>query len=172
VRAGHLLRWVAPLCVFRRGNSGFGGWGTSQYHLSPVIILCFIADLLFLSEVPHSHLVAAPPPPPRAPLFGVWGNAIGEMGPAAVATFPRRPSQAPLHVLTVLHSALYTALCCSPIGSLATTTTCQLPVASCQFLKSPSSWYFYTPHPRSLQPAYLPPFSYPCYLASRTPQGS
>jgi hypothetical protein len=33
VRAGHLLRWVAPLCVFRRGNSGFGGWGTSQYHL-------------------------------------------------------------------------------------------------------------------------------------------
>jgi hypothetical protein len=33
VRAGHLLRWVAPLCVFRRGNSGFGGWGTIQYHL-------------------------------------------------------------------------------------------------------------------------------------------
>jgi hypothetical protein len=33
VRAGHLLRWVAPLCVFRRENSGFGGWGTGQYHL-------------------------------------------------------------------------------------------------------------------------------------------
>jgi hypothetical protein len=32
-RAGHLLRWVAPLCVFRRENSGFGGWSTSQYHL-------------------------------------------------------------------------------------------------------------------------------------------
>jgi hypothetical protein len=30
---GHLLRWVAPLCVFRRENSGFCGWGACQYHL-------------------------------------------------------------------------------------------------------------------------------------------
>jgi hypothetical protein len=52
VRAGHLLRCVAPLCVFRRENSGFGGWGTSQYHL-------YLADLLFLSEVSHSLLVAS-----------------------------------------------------------------------------------------------------------------
>jgi hypothetical protein len=33
VQPEHLLRWVAPLCVFRRENPGFGGWGTSQYHL-------------------------------------------------------------------------------------------------------------------------------------------
>jgi hypothetical protein len=32
-RAGHLLAWVAPICVFRRENSGFGVWGTCQHHL-------------------------------------------------------------------------------------------------------------------------------------------
>jgi hypothetical protein len=60
-----------PLCVFRRENSGFGGWDTSQYPGTT----CnnFIANLLFLSEVSHSLLVAAPL---RTPLFG-------EMGPAS-----------------------------------------------------------------------------------------
>jgi hypothetical protein len=74
VHAGHLLpvggavvRLV--LCVFRRENSGFGGWGTSQ---STCYI--FIADLLFLSEVSHSLLVAGAPL--RTPLFR-------EMGPEA-----------------------------------------------------------------------------------------
>jgi hypothetical protein len=33
VQGTALLRWVAPLCVFRRGNSGFGGWGASQYQI-------------------------------------------------------------------------------------------------------------------------------------------
>jgi hypothetical protein len=66
VRAGHLLlRWVAPLCVFRRENSGFGGWGTSQTTCNN-----FIADLLFLSEVSHSLLVAAPPC--VRPCLGKW----------------------------------------------------------------------------------------------------
>jgi hypothetical protein len=31
--AGCLLARAAPLWVFRRENSGFGGWGASQYHL-------------------------------------------------------------------------------------------------------------------------------------------
>jgi hypothetical protein len=34
VRAGHCGGWRRCAClVLRRGNSGFGGWGTSQYHL-------------------------------------------------------------------------------------------------------------------------------------------
>jgi hypothetical protein len=60
VRAGHLLRWLAPLCVFRRENSGFGGWGTSQDRLyqfncgfasnrssnSPSALLCALRSAL------------------------------------------------------------------------------------------------------------------------------
>jgi hypothetical protein len=54
VHAGHLLRWVAPLCVFRRENPGFGGWGTIQYPWNS-----FIADLLFLSSVSEVSQVAS-----------------------------------------------------------------------------------------------------------------
>jgi hypothetical protein len=66
VRAGHLLRWVAPLCVLRRGNPGFGGWGTSQSTCNN-----FIADLLFLSEVSYPLLVAGAAPCVH-PYLGKW----------------------------------------------------------------------------------------------------
>jgi hypothetical protein len=55
---GTYLRWVAPLCVFRRENSVL-----AVGVLASRSTTCnnFIADLLFLSEVSHSLLVAAPP---------------------------------------------------------------------------------------------------------------
>jgi hypothetical protein len=56
VRAGHLLRWVALLCVFRRGNSVL-----AVGALASTTCNNFIADLLFLSEVSHSLLVAGSP---------------------------------------------------------------------------------------------------------------
>jgi hypothetical protein len=62
-RVGHVLRWVAPLCVFRRGNSGFGGWGTSQYHLKK--IYCGFA--VFERSV---TLLPSRWDPLRTPLFG------------------------------------------------------------------------------------------------------
>jgi hypothetical protein len=59
VRAGHLLRWVAPLlCVF--------GLDAKTRVLAVGVLASttcnnFIADLLFLSEVPHSLPVAGAP---------------------------------------------------------------------------------------------------------------
>jgi hypothetical protein len=75
VRAGHLLRWVAPLCVFRRETSGL-----AVGALASTTCNNFIADLLFLSEVSHPFLVAAPPL--RTPLFG-------EISPAKMGRKPQ-----------------------------------------------------------------------------------
>jgi hypothetical protein len=72
VRAGHLLRWVAPLCVFRRENSGFAVGGA----LASTTCNNFIADLLFLSEVPHPLLVAATSDLDLGIPSGICGSAI------------------------------------------------------------------------------------------------
>jgi hypothetical protein len=85
VRAGHLLRCVAPLCAFRRENSCFGCWGTSQYPGTT----CnnFIADLLFLSEVLHSFLVAGGPC--VHPYLGKWALGAGAGACACVPCVAR-----------------------------------------------------------------------------------
>jgi hypothetical protein len=53
-RAGWLLAWVAvaPLCVFRRGNSGFGAVGVLA-TAPPIKQLT--ADLLLTRRVPYYH---------------------------------------------------------------------------------------------------------------------
>jgi hypothetical protein len=67
VRAGHLLRWVAPCCACLVAKTRVLAVGT----LASTTCNNFIADLLFLSEVSHSLLVAGWGAL-RTPLFWPW----------------------------------------------------------------------------------------------------
>jgi hypothetical protein len=102
VRAGHLLRWVAPLCVFRRETRVL-----AVGALASTTCNNFIADLLFLSEVPHSLLVAGVPSPCVHPYLGKsallccagtagdWRLAIGGGGGSLSLLAPRSSALGP-----------------------------------------------------------------------------
>jgi hypothetical protein len=71
VRAGHLLRWVAPSCVFRRENPGFGGWGWGWGTSLGTTYNNLIADLLLTRRAP-CHL------PPATSTTSAWACRVGQ----------------------------------------------------------------------------------------------